>query len=172
MRASSTGLRHKKEATEGVRSVRSSSMDALRTSLGKEMSHPVSQPRLPAFILGIVPPHFSSVCHPFPWKHMCGLEMAPAGLAEDSCPGAELQRCLIHGYHTISSHPRGSLCSTGVSGISLSKMRELNHREFGNLVKGSQQGRSWGEIQVQVWCQRLYSPTWQDRTTLTSVYPT
>lgn len=54
----------------------------LRTSLGKEMSHPVSQPRRPAFILGIVPPPCSSVCHPFAVNHVCRLEMAQIGLRQ------------------------------------------------------------------------------------------
>ena len=54
----------------------------LRTSLGKEVSHPVSQPHHPAFVLGIVPHRCSWVCHPFPPNRMRGLELALADLAE------------------------------------------------------------------------------------------
>lgn len=52
----------------------------LRTSLGKEVSHLVSQPRRPAFILGIVPCHCSSLLPfpPSPPHHMCGLKAAQA----------------------------------------------------------------------------------------------
>lgn len=54
---SSGGLPHKK-GTEGVR-MRGAARWRLTSSLGKEMSQPVSQPRSSAFILGIVPPHCS-----------------------------------------------------------------------------------------------------------------
>lgn len=59
----------------------------LRTSLGKEMSHPVSQPHHPAFILGIVPHHCSWVCHPLPLPRICGLSLAQADLAEKGSRG-------------------------------------------------------------------------------------
>lgn len=125
----------------------------LRTSLGKEVSHPVSQPHHPAFILGIVPCRCSRVCHPFPctarvawgwpWQAWRG------GRLGAKAPKVRLSRCHLW-THIASFHLHSHPFNTGGISILTSKMRKLRHRRAPYLAKGSQPGRQRGdELSVQ-----------------------
>lgn len=171
---SSLGLLHRK-GTEGVRSVKSRSEDAQNVP-GQGNESPSESAQRPAFILGIVPPHCSSLSVTLSPSATCAALRQPRQIWLRRAPGCWASKVPHSRSGLWSPHDLLSPSWLPIRHRGFCKNEELRHTEVKYMVRGSQLGRVWGEIQIQVWLQRLYSRTWQDPFTLfsralTSVYP-
>lgn len=127
---SSWGLPHKKGA-EGVR-MRGAARCRLTSSPGKEMSQPVSQPCGSAFILGVVPPHCSSLSPfaPKPHARPRQAELAEKGIwvwAPRVPPSS-----LLHPSPVVPTSCLTLMATSfniGVVSIATSKMRKLKYSD-------------------------------------------
>lgn len=143
---SSQGLPHR-GWTEDVRRWRAA-LWMLRTSLGKEMSHPVSQPWRPAFILGIVPSHCSCLS---PWTTCTALRRPRQSWLRNSWVLSSSGASVTVSSVVTTWSPFTLMATRLTQGLLAFPFQKWENWGSEMLnTWSSQLGRGWGEIQIQV----------------------